>query len=116
MGRPEAAAWAAAAAAEACAAAACAAAAFYAAAFMAAALYAAALYAAVAYIERRAIPAIEKGVQGIPIIASAFLTNPNLNGVSGRKLATDTITKTTVSIMDTKNLLIAWLLSSTCKL
>jgi hypothetical protein len=72
-----------------------AAAALYAAAFMAAALYAAALYAAVAYMERRATPAKESGVHGIPMIASAFLTNPN----SG----TERKTPTRATIVASKN-------------
>jgi hypothetical protein len=93
-GRPAAACWAAAAAAAAFAAAACAAAAFEAAACaaaaFAAAVFAAAAFAAAAlvtatvettaaslYIERRATPATERGVRGMPMIASALLMNPN---------------------------------------
>ena len=41
------------------------------------------------YIERRATPAKEKGVQGMPMIASAFPTNPSLNGELGWKSAMD---------------------------
>src|SRR4030095_8523455 len=112
MGRPAAACWAAAAAAAALAAAACAAAAFAAAAWAAAAFayaaFAAAAFAAAAlvtatvettaaslYIERRDTPATHKGVRGRPMIASAFLTNPNS--------ATDRKITTAASIVDCKN-------------
>jgi hypothetical protein len=89
-----------------------------AAALSAAAVVAAALVATAAvvttaaslYIERRATPATEKGVRGKPIIASASLTNPSLNGDSGRKSAIDIKTSAIVSAMDIKNVFIDLLL------
>src|SRR5262249_38215948 len=104
--------WAAAAAA-AFAAAAFAAAAFIAAASVTAAVVATAAGVAIAvlataslYIERRATPATEKGVRGIPMIASAFPTNPSLNGDSGGNCAIDIKISATVSPMDIENFFI----------
>src|SRR5215475_7126862 len=80
-------------AAAACAAAAFAAAAFAAAAFIAAAFVTATVEATAAslYIERRATPATDMGVRGIPMMASAFRTKP--------KSATERKTTATASIV-----------------
>jgi hypothetical protein len=81
---------------------------FAAAALAAAAFIAAAFQAASLYIDRRATPAKERGVQGIPIIASAFLTNPNLNDRS----ANDKKDRNTVSTISIKTVFILLLLSN----
>jgi hypothetical protein len=76
-----------------------------AAAFAAAALVTATVVATTAplYIERRATPATDRGVRGKPMIASAFFTNPSLNGESGKKFASDRKTRDTASTMDLEN-------------
>src|SRR5215475_11059531 len=101
------------------AAAACAAAAFAAAAFAAAAFIAAAFVTAIVeataaslYIERRATPAKDMGVQGIPMMASAFRTNPIFRGELGGKSAIDIKISNAVTTMGIKNLFIDSLLSS----
>jgi hypothetical protein len=87
-----------------------AAAALAAAAFAAATFAAAAPHAASLYIERRATPAKDSGVQGMPMIASAFFTNPTLKEESGRSTI-DRKSIDAVSAIGIKNLLIDLLLS-----
>jgi hypothetical protein len=101
-------AWAAAEAAAAFAAAAFAAAAFAAAALVAAALVTAAVVATAAplYIERRATPATDMGVRGIPMMASVLSTNPKLNNDMKNTATVKTIVVNEVFI---NSLLFIWI-------
>jgi len=53
-------------------------------------------------MERRATPAKDKGVHGMPMMAWALPTNPNLTGEFGGQSANEITTKATANIVDFK--------------
>jgi hypothetical protein len=77
-----------------------------AAAFAAAAFAAAAFAAAPLYIERRATPATDMGVRGIPMMASVLSTNPKLNNDMKNTATVKTIVVNEVFI---NSLLFIWI-------